>query len=121
MPAKMTEIMGIANIYNIPVIEDNAEALGSTYKKQPLGTFGQFGVLSFNRNKIITTSGGGALISKNKLSIEKARYLATQAESDKPYYEHTDVGYNYRISNISAAIGIGQLNVLKQRIQKKKR
>ena len=120
MPAKMTEIMGIANTYNIPVIEDNAEALGSTYKKQPLGTFGQFGVLSFNGNKIITTSGGGALISKNKLSVEKARYLATQARSDKPYYEHTDVGYNYRISNISAAIGIGQLDVLNQRIQRKR-
>ena len=120
MPAKMDEIMKIANKYDIPVIEDAAEALGSTYKNKPLGTFGVFGVYSFNGNKIITTSGGGALFCKDKALIEKAKFLATQARDDKPHYEHSEIGYNYRMSNICAAIGLGQLEVLEERILQKR-
>ena len=120
MPAKMDEIMRIANMYGIPVIEDAAEALGSTYKNQPLGTFGAFGVYSFNGNKIITTSSGGALFCKNKVLIEKAKFLSTQARDVKPHYEHSEIGYNYRISNICAAIGLGQLEVLEERILQKR-
>jgi dTDP-4-amino-4,6-dideoxygalactose transaminase len=120
MPAKMDEIMKIANKYNIPVIEDAAEALGSTFKNKPLGTFGAFGVYSFNGNKIITTSGGGALFCNDKALIEKAKFLATQARDDKPHYEHSEIGYNYRMSNICAAIGLGQLDVLEERILQKR-
>jgi len=120
MPAKMDEIMKIATKYDIPVIEDAAEALGSTYKNKPLGTFGTFGVYSFNGNKIITTSGGGALFCKNKALVEKAKFLATQARDDKPHYEHSEIGYNYRMSNICAAIGLGQLEVLEKRILQKR-
>ena len=120
MPAKMDEIMKIATKYDIPVIEDAAEALGSTYKNKPLGTFGTFGVYSFNGNKIITTSGGGALFCKDKALIEKAKFLATQARDDKPHYEHSEIGYNYRMSNICAAIGLGQLEVLEERILQKR-
>ena len=120
MPAKMDEIMRIANQYNIPVIEDAAEALGSTYKNQPLGTFGKFGVYSFNGNKIITTSGGGALICEDKSLIEKATFLATQARDDKPHYEHSEIGYNYRMSNVCAGIGLGQLEVLEERVAQKR-
>ena len=120
MPAKMDEIMLIADKYNIPVIEDAAEALGSTYKNQQLGTFGKFGIYSFNGNKIITTSGGGALICNDKSLIEKAKFLATQARDKKPHYEHSQIGYNYRMSNICAAIGIGQLNMLSKRLLQKR-
>ena len=120
MPAKMDEIMKIANKYDIAVIEDAAEALGSTYKNQPLGTFGAFGIYSFNGNKIITTSGGGALFCKDKVLAEKAKFLATQARDAKPHYEHSEIGYNYRMSNVCAAIGLGQLEVLEARILQKR-
>tara|TARA_B100000161_G_scaffold150219_1_gene107021 strand:- start:322 stop:1455 length:1134 start_codon:yes stop_codon:yes gene_type:complete len=120
MPAKVDEILDISKKFDIPVIEDAAEALGSTYKKKNIGTFGEFGVFSFNGNKIITTSGGGALISKNKKFISNAKYLSTQARDDKPHYEHTQIGYNYRLSNVCAAIGIGQMEVLSSRVEKKR-
>ena len=120
MPANLDKIISIANEYEIPVIEDAAEALGSKYKNQPLGTFGFFGIYSFNGNKIITTSGGGALLSKDKLMIEKAKYLATQARDNKPFYEHSNIGYNYRLSNVCAGIGIGQLEVLKKRVEQRR-
>ena len=116
MPAKMNEIMAIANRYNIPVIEDAAEALGSYIDGKACGSFGDFGVLSFNGNKIITTSGGGALLSNSLEALEKARFLATQAKENTPHYEHLEMGYNYRMSNIAAAIGVGQLKVLDKRV-----
>jgi dTDP-4-amino-4,6-dideoxygalactose transaminase len=116
MPAKMKEIMAIAHRYNIPVIEDAAEALGSYIDGKACGSFGDFGILSFNGNKIITTSGGGALLSNNLDALQKARFLATQAKDNAPHYEHTQMGYNYRMSNIAAAIGVGQLKVLDQRV-----
>ena len=116
MPAKMKEIMAIAQHYNIPVIEDAAEALGSFIDGQACGSFGDFGVLSFNGNKIITTSGGGALLSNNLEALEKARFLATQAKDQAPHYEHSTMGYNYRMSNIAAAIGVGQLKVVNDRV-----
>lgn len=119
-PAKIVEIMEIANRYEIPVIEDAAEALGATYDNQALGTFGDFGVLSFNGNKIITTSSGGALISKNKEQIQKARFYATQARDDAHYYLHSHIGYNYRMSNICAAIGRGQMMVLHKRVAQRR-
>ncbi len=120
MPAKIDEIMRIADNYDIPVVEDAAEALGSTYKGKNLGTFGKFGVLSFNGNKIITTSGGGALISDDEESIKKSRFLATQARDDAPHYQHSQIGYNYRMSNIVAGIGRGQMLVLNKRIEQKR-
>ncbi len=120
MPAKINEIFEIANRFSIPVIEDAAEALGSKYNKQQLGTFGEFGVYSFNGNKIITTSSGGALISKNENKIKKAKFLATQAKNNFHYYEHSEVGYNYRMSNICAAIGLGQLESLSNRVKRKR-
>jgi dTDP-4-amino-4,6-dideoxygalactose transaminase len=120
MPAKMDEIMKISNQYDIPLIEDAAEALGSTYKNQPLGTFGKFGVYSFNGNKIITTSGGGALLCKDKSLIEKANFFATQSRDNAPHYEHSEIGYNYRMSNVCAAIGLGQLEVLPDRVSRKR-
>jgi dTDP-4-amino-4,6-dideoxygalactose transaminase len=104
--------MGIANHYKIPVIEDAAEALGSRYKNKALGTFGIMGVLSFNGNKIITTSSGGALISDNEELMEKSRFLAQQARDNAPHYQHTEIGYNYRMSNVIAGIGRGQMEVL---------
>ena len=116
MPAKMKEIMAVANQYNIPVIEDAAEALGSTIDGKACGSFGDFGILSFNGNKIITTSGGGAILSNNLNALKKARFLATQAKDNAPHYEHSEMGYNYRMSNIAAAIGVGQLKVLVERI-----
>ncbi len=121
MPAKLDEIMQIAEKYEIPLIEDAAEALGSTYKGKKLGTFGTFGILSFNGNKIITTSGGGALISENKEYIEKARSLATQARDDAPHYQHSQIGYNYRMSNIVAGIGRGQLEVINERVEARRK
>jgi len=116
MPAKMSEIIVIANEYGVPVIEDAAEALGSNIKGKPCGSFGTFGVLSFNGNKIITTSGGGALLSEDAELIEKARFLSTQARDAAPHYQHTHIGYNYRMSNILAGIGRGQLEVLHDRV-----
>ena len=119
-PAKLDEIIDIAKKYKIPIIEDAAEAIGSTYKNRPLGTFGDIGIYSFNGNKIITTSSGGALLSKDNNIIEKARFLSTQARDDYPHYEHSEIGYNYRMSNVCAAIGIGQLEVLKDRVKKRR-
>jgi dTDP-4-amino-4,6-dideoxygalactose transaminase len=116
MPAKMDEILSIANEYGVPVIEDAAEALGSSIENKPCGSFGEFGVLSFNGNKIITTSGGGALLSENAEMIEKARFLATQARDAAPHYQHSHIGYNYRMSNVLAGIGRGQLDVLGDRV-----
>lgn len=120
VPAKMEEIMAIAAKYEIPVIEDAAEALGSTINGKACGTFGDFGVLSFNGNKIITTSGGGALISENDEQIKKARFLATQARDNAPHYQHSHIGYNYRMSNITAGIGRGQMLVLNDRVNQRR-
>ena len=117
MPAKMEEITKIAQEYNIPIVEDAAEALGSTYKGQACGTFGRFGVLSFNGNKIITTSGGGALVCKTKEDKDKAVFLSTQARDNAPHYQHSQIGYNYRMSNIVAGIGRGQMEVLESRVE----
>src|SRR5690606_1977815 len=116
MPAKMDEILAIAKEYEIPVIEDAAEALGSSYKGKACGTFGRFGVLSFNGNKIITTSGGGAIVCHTQEDKDKAVFLATQARDDAPHYQHSHIGYNYRMSNISAGIGRGQMEVLADRV-----
>ena len=116
MPAKMNEIIAIAKEFNVPIIEDAAEALGSNMNGKPCGSFGEFGVLSFNGNKIITTSGGGALVSNDGEMIEKARYLATQARDPAPHYQHSHIGYNYRMSNVLAGIGRGQLEVLNDRV-----
>lgn len=120
MPALIDEIVEISQQYKIPIIEDAAEAVGSTYKKRPLGTFGEMGILSFNGNKIITTSGGGALISKNIDWIKKARFLSTQARDQAPHYQHSEIGYNYRISNVLAGIGRGQMEVLAQRVAQRR-
>ena len=119
-PAKINEILNISNKYNIPIIEDAAEAIGSKYNNLPLGTFGKIGIFSFNGNKIITTSSGGALISQNKKYVEKAKFLSTQARDDFPHYEHSEIGYNYRMSNVCAAIGIGQIEVLESRVEKRR-
>ena len=116
MPAKMKEIGALSERYEIPIIEDAAEALGSSIEGQACGSFGVFGILSFNGNKIITTSGGGALQSNDESAIAKARFLATQAKDNSPHYEHSTLGYNYRMSNITAAIGVGQLQVLDDRV-----
>ena len=116
MPAKMDEIETIANKYEIPILEDSAEALGSIYKGRKCGTFGTLAALSFNGNKIITTSGGGALVTKSEILKEKAIYLATQARDAAPHYQHSEIGYNYRLSNISAGIGRGQMEVLKNHV-----
>ncbi len=116
MPAKMDEIISIANEYGVPIIEDAAEALGSSIYNKSCGSFGEFGVLSFNGNKIITTSGGGALLSDNADMIQKARFLATQARDVAPHYQHSHIGYNYRMSNVLAGIGRGQLEVLRDRV-----
>ncbi len=121
MPADMERIMAISRQYEIPVVEDAAEALGSTYNNRALGTFGDLGVLSFNGNKIITTSGGGALVSANGKWISKARFLATQARDEAPHYQHSHIGYNYRMSNICAGIGRGQMEVLPLRVQQRRR
>lgn len=120
MPAKMDEIMAIANKYGIPVLEDAAEALGASINGKMCGTFGEISVLSFNGNKIITTSGGGALASENKEYADKARFLATQARDPAPHYQHSHIGYNYRMSNICAGIGRGQMIVLPERIKQRR-
>jgi len=116
MPANMDAIRMVADKYEIPVIEDSAEALGSSYKGQKCGTFGDIGILSFNGNKIITTSGGGAIVTKNKELKDKAVFLATQARDNAPHYQHSEVGYNYRMSNICAGIGRGQMEVLDKHV-----
>jgi len=116
MPAKIDEIMQIANNYEIPVIEDAAEALGSSYNKQKCGTFGDFAILSFNGNKIITTSGGGAIVCNSQEAKKRTIFLATQARDDAPHYEHSEIGYNYRMSNIVAGVGRGQMEVLEKHI-----
>lgn len=117
MPAKMDEISSIANEFEIPIIEDAAEALGSSYKGKACGTFGRFGVLSFNGNKIITTSGGGALVCHTQADKDKVVFLSTQARDNAPHYQHSHIGYNYRMSNICAGIGRGQMEVLDIRVQ----
>ena len=116
MPYKVEEIIAISKKYEIPVLEDSAEALGSYYKNQKCGTFGEIGVLSFNGNKIITTSGGGAIVTKTKEKKDKAVFLSTQARDNAPHYQHSEVGFNYRMSNICAGIGRGQMEVLNKHI-----
>lgn len=116
MPAAMEAILAVAHEFEIPIIEDAAEALGSTYKGRACGTFGRFGVLSFNGNKIITTSGGGALVCHSTADKDKAVFLSTQARDEAPHYQHSHIGYNYRMSNICAGIGRGQMEVLPQRV-----
>ena len=120
MPANMEEILKIAEKYEIPVVEDAAEALGSQYMRKPVGSFGKMSILSFNGNKIITTSGGGALISDNKGFVEKARFFATQARDKAPHYQHSQIGYNYRMSNILAGIGRGQMEVIEERVRRRR-
>lgn len=120
MPAKMDEIMAIANRYGIPVLEDAAEALGSTYKGQACGTFGEYGVLSFNGNKMITTSGGGALVTPTTETKQRVMFYATQARENAPHYQHEVIGYNYRMSNICAGIGRGQMYVLDEHVARRR-
>lgn len=117
MPYKIDEVHSIADKYGIPIVEDSAEALGSSYKGKKCGSFGTFGVLSFNGNKIITTSSGGALISNSKSIKEKAIFYATQSKDSALHYQHSEIGYNYRMSNICAGIGLGQIKVLEQNIR----
>lgn len=112
VPYQVEAIRAISNQYNIPILEDSAEALGSSYKGQKCGTFGEIGVLSFNGNKIITTSGGGAIVTKTKVQKENAVFFATQSRDNAPHYQHSEIGYNYRMSNICAGIGRGQMEVL---------
>ncbi|WP_159304479.1 DegT/DnrJ/EryC1/StrS family aminotransferase [Maribacter litoralis] len=121
MPYKVEEIHAIAKEFKIPILEDSAEALGSSYMNKACGTFGDIGVLSFNGNKIITTSGGGALVSKNKAYTDRAIFLATQARDDAPHYQHSNVGYNYRMSNVLAGIGRGQIEVLQDRVDARRK
>ena len=116
VPYQVEVIRALADKYNIPILEDSAEALGSSYKGQKCGTFGDIGVLSFNGNKIITTSGGGAIVTKTKDQKEKAIFFATQARDPAPHYQHSEIGYNYRMSNICAGIGRGQMEVLDKHV-----
>lgn len=120
MPAMMDEILEICNRYEIPLVEDSAESLGSKYKGRRCGTFGEFALLSFNGNKIITTSGGGALVTNTKAQKEKTIFLSTQARDQAPHYQHSEVGYNYRLSNICAGIGRGQMEVLEERVSQRR-
>ena len=121
MPAQMDKILAIACNYNIPVIEDAAEAIGSHINGKSCGSFGKFGILSFNGNKIITTSGGGALLSDDAEFIRRARFLSTQARDQAPHYEHSQIGYNYRMSNVLAGIGRGQMEALNDRVAARRR
>jgi dTDP-4-amino-4,6-dideoxygalactose transaminase len=121
MPAKLDEISAIASKYNILLIEDAAEAIGSEYNGKKCGSFGDIGILSFNGNKIITTSGGGALVSKNKEFVDNTRFLSTQAADKAVHYQHSHIGYNYRMSNILAGIGLGQLEVLDNRVESRRK
>ncbi|MDR6968294.1 dTDP-4-amino-4,6-dideoxygalactose transaminase [Flavobacterium arsenatis] len=116
MPFKIEEVRAVADKYEIPILEDSAEALGSSYKGQKCGTFGDIGILSFNGNKIITTSGGGAVVAKSKIQKDKIVFLSTQARDNAPHYQHSEVGYNYRMSNICAGIGRGQIEVLDKHV-----
>ncbi len=116
MPSKMDELLAVSNKYDIPIIEDAAEAIGSLYGGKALGTFGEIGIFSFNGNKVITTSGGGAIVSDKSKYCKKATFLAMQARDKAPHYQHSQIGYNYRMSNICAGIGRGQLEVLEDRI-----
>ena len=120
MPVKMDEVMEVANRYGIPVLEDSAEALGSEYKGRKCGTFGEYGVLSFNGNKMITTSGGGALICPNEEKAKRVLFYATQAREQAPHYQHEKIGYNYRMSNICAGIGRGQMFVLDEHVARRR-
>ncbi|MBS5626580.1 MAG: aminotransferase class I/II-fold pyridoxal phosphate-dependent enzyme [Porphyromonadaceae bacterium] len=120
MPVRMDEVLEVANRYGIPVLEDSAEALGSEYKGQKCGTFGEYGVLSFNGNKMITTSGGGALICPNEEKAKRALFYATQAREQAPHYQHEKIGYNYRMSNICAGIGRGQMFVLDEHVARRR-
>lgn len=120
MPARMDEILSVAGRWGIPVLEDAAEALGSEYKGKKCGTLGEYGVLSFNGNKIITTSGGGALVCPDKDAVNRVKFYATQARENRPYYYHEVVGYNYRMSNICAGIGVGQMEVLEERVARRR-
>lgn len=117
MPAKMDEIRAIADKYGIPIVEDSAEALGSEYKGKKCGTLANYGCLSFNGNKIITTSGGGALVCHSKEEADRVKFYATQAREQRPYYYHETIGYNYRLSNVSAGIGCGQMDVLQPHVE----
>tara|TARA_B110000977_G_C11086478_1_gene494893 strand:- start:1680 stop:2819 length:1140 start_codon:yes stop_codon:yes gene_type:complete len=121
MPAKMHDIKKISKEFNIPIIEDAAEALGSSIGNKKCGSFGDIGILSFNGNKIITTSGGGAIISSNKKYIDEARYLSTQARDNFVHYEHSKIGYNYRMSNLLAAVGLGQIEVIDDRVKARRK
>ena len=120
MPARLPEILALAQEFDIPILEDAAEALGARFEGQPLGGFGRVGVFSFNGNKILTTSGGGALVTNDPALAEKARFLATQAKDDAPYYQHSETGYNYRLSNILAGIGRGQMELLDERVKRRR-
>lgn len=120
MPAQLDKILSIASYYEIPVIEDAAESFGSTFNGIKTGTFSEIGIYSFNGNKVITTSGGGAMVSKNESDCKKALFLATQARDNAPHYQHSSIGYNYRMSNISAGIGRGQMTVINDRIKKRR-
>ena len=120
MPAKMDEILEVAAKWDIPVLEDAAEALGSEYKGHKCGTFGKYGALSFNGNKIITTSGGGALVCPDEESARRVKFYATQARENRPYYYHTVIGYNYRMSNVCAGIGVGQMDVLQEHVDRRR-
>lgn len=117
VPCEMDQIMKIANKYDIPVIEDAAESLGSIYNGKHTGTFGKIGVYSFNGNKLLTTSGGGVIVTDDKAAADYMKFLSMQAKDPLPYYWHTDIGYNYRLSNVLAAIGIGQMEVIEDRIR----
>ncbi|RSK35969.1 DegT/DnrJ/EryC1/StrS family aminotransferase [Hymenobacter metallilatus] len=120
MPCRLHEVLTVAREYGVPVLEDAAEALGSRYQGQPLGTFGDVGVFSFNGNKILTTSGGGALVTNRPDWAEKVRFWATQARDPAPYYQHSELGYNYRLSNLLAGIGRGQMELLPDRVKKRR-
>ena len=120
MPAKLPELLALAQEFDIPVLEDAAEALGASWELQPLGGFGRVGVFSFNGNKILTTGGGGALVTHDRALAERVRFLATQAKDDAPHYQHSEVGYNYRLSNILAGIGRGQMGLLPDRVKRRR-
>ena len=120
MPAKLPELLALAQEFDIPVLEDAAEALGASWELQPLGGFGRVGVFSFNGNKILTTGGGGALVTYDRALAERVRFLATQAKDDAPHYQHSEVGYNYRLSNILAGIGRGQMGLLPDRVKRRR-
>jgi dTDP-4-amino-4,6-dideoxygalactose transaminase len=121
MPAKVDEIVTIATKYSIPIIEDAAEAIGSEYNGKKCGSFGEISILSFNGNKIITTAGGGAIVSNNREYVDHARFLSTQAADKAVHYQHSQIGYNYRLSNILAGIGLGQLEVLESRVERRRK